>query len=281
MHSEQNKTLIRRYYEDVVSTGALDEVARFVSPEYVEVHGSTRHAIGVEGAKEHIRGVRRTYADLRLTVEQQIAEGEWVVTRLTMRGTQRGEWLGIQPTGRPIEVTAVNIDRVVDGRLVEHGGAADLLGPLLAIGAVQAARRGQQAGKRPWPIVAVADVVRSSRWYTTLLDAGENHPGSPGFNQILDRDGTILLCLHRWGPSGPRGDHLWPSLSDPQDGRVGNGLLLWFVVDDFAAAWARAQRLGAAIEESPNADNGTGMPAFVVRDLDGYQVAVNEARDRT
>jgi predicted ester cyclase len=81
-------------------------------------------------------GVRSTYPDLRLTVEQQIAEGEWVVSRVTMRGTHKGEWLGIRPTGKPIRVTAVNIDRVVDGRIVEHGGAANLLGPLLELGAI-------------------------------------------------------------------------------------------------------------------------------------------------
>lgn len=134
--SDENKELLRCYYEDVVSTGAVDDVPGFVSPDYVEVHDNTRHAIGVEGAKAHIRGVRHTYPDLRLTVEQQIAEGEWVATRVTMRGTHRGEWLGIKPTGQRIEVAAVNIDRVVDGRIVEHGGAANLLGPLLDTGAV-------------------------------------------------------------------------------------------------------------------------------------------------
>jgi predicted ester cyclase len=71
-----------------------------------------------------------------LTVEQQIAEAEWVVTRVTMRGTHRGEWQGIKPTGKPVEITAVNIDRVVRGRIVEHGGAANVLGPLLEIGAI-------------------------------------------------------------------------------------------------------------------------------------------------
>lgn len=136
MSKDENKKLLRRYYEEVVSTGAVDEAFRFVSPDYVEVHDNERHAIGVEGAKAHIRGVRHTYPDLRLIVEQQIAEGEWVVTRITMRGTHRGEWLGIRPTGRRIEVTAVNIDRVVDGRIVEHAGAANLLGPLLDAGAV-------------------------------------------------------------------------------------------------------------------------------------------------
>jgi catechol 2,3-dioxygenase-like lactoylglutathione lyase family enzyme len=133
--------------------------------------------------------------------------------------------------------------------------------------------------KRHWPIIAVADVKQSSGWYLALLQAKENHPGATAFNQILDSDDTILLCLHHWGPSGPRGDHAWPSLADPKEGQVGNGLLLWFVVDDFDEAWRRAQEMGATIDESPNTDNGTGMRAFVVRDPEGYYVTVNEARD--
>jgi catechol 2,3-dioxygenase-like lactoylglutathione lyase family enzyme len=99
---------------------------------------------------------------------------------------------------------------------------------------------------RPWPIIAVADVARSSSWYLRLLAARENHPGATVFNQILDADGTLLVCPHRWGPSGPHGDHEWPSLMTPAEGRPGNGLLLWFVVRDFDAAWGRAQAMGAA-----------------------------------
>lgn len=137
MSNEENKLLVRRYYEEVVNTGAVEKVPQFVSPEYSEVHDNARHRLGLEGAKEHVIGVRRTYPDLLLTVEQQIAEGEWVVTRVTMRGTHRGEWMGIQPTGMPLEVTAVNIDRVVNGRILEHGGAANLLGPLLQAGAIE------------------------------------------------------------------------------------------------------------------------------------------------
>ena len=132
--------------------------------------------------------------------------------------------------------------------------------------------------KRTWPIVAVADVARSSAWYMSLLSARETHSGSTTFNQILDADGTLLLCLHWWGPTGPRGDHEWPSLMEPAKGQVGNGLLLWFVVDDFDAAWKRAQTLSATtICERPNTDNGTGMRAFMLQDPDGYCVVVNEA----
>jgi len=144
---EASEDLVRRYYEDVVGAGALDAVKRYVSPDYVEVHDGVRHRLGPEGAREHVRGVRRTYPDLTLTVERQIAEGEWVASCVTLRGTHLGEWLGIRPTGRTLRVTAVNVDRVVDGRIVEHGGAANLLGPLLEAGAV--AVMGEGGGDSP------------------------------------------------------------------------------------------------------------------------------------
>ena len=141
MSTESNRRLVRRYYEEIVNTGDTREIERFISPDYEEVFDNARFAAGVEGARKHVEGVRQVYADLRLTVEQQIAEGEWVVSRVTMRGTHRGEWLGIAPTGKAVEMTAVNVDRVVDGKIVEHGGAANLLGPLLEIGAVRVVGR--------------------------------------------------------------------------------------------------------------------------------------------
>jgi len=131
---------------------------------------------------------------------------------------------------------------------------------------------------RTWPMIAVADVPASAAWYKELLNARNNHPGGTSFDQLLDHDGTILLCLHWWGPTGLKGDHHWASLSRPDKGGPGNGLLLWFVVGDFDSAWDRARRLGATVEEPPTGDNGTLMRAFVVRDPDGYYVAVNEAR---
>ena len=131
--------------------------------------------------------------------------------------------------------------------------------------------------KQIWPIIAVADVSVSAAWYTQLLQAKQTHPGNAIFDQIVDERGAILLCLHHWGPSGPRGDHYWPTLSEPAPGSA-NGLLLWFVVDDFDAAWERAQALGTPIEELPNDNNGTRMRAFVIQDPEGYHVAVNESR---
>lgn len=139
MPADENKLIVRRYYEEVVNTGDVTRLAEFISPAYVEVYNNARHPVGLEGAKQHVLGVRETYPDLHLTIEQQIAEGEWVVTRVTARGTHEGVWLGMRPTGEKLEMTAVNIDRVIDGRIVEHGGAANLLEPFLEIGAIRIA----------------------------------------------------------------------------------------------------------------------------------------------
>ena len=133
MSLEENKVLVRRYLEEVVNTGDVDRLAEFIAPDYIDRNDQGR---GIEGARRHVLGVRQTYPDLHVTVGQQVAEGEWVVTRVTGRGTHLGAWLGMGPTGKAVEISGVNIDRVVNGRIVEHGGVADLLGPLLAMGAI-------------------------------------------------------------------------------------------------------------------------------------------------
>jgi predicted ester cyclase len=137
MSVEDNKRIVLRFYEEVVNTGKVDGIGEFISEEYTVSYDGARHAVGIEGAADHVVGVRKTYPDLHITIERQIAEGEWVVTCITARGTHKGEWLGMGPTGKPVAFTGVNVDRVVDGKIVEHGGAANLLEPLLRIGAVK------------------------------------------------------------------------------------------------------------------------------------------------
>lgn len=137
MDTTSNKELIRRFYEEVVNTGNTDRMAEFISPDLVETDGISRVHGGIQGMIDHLRGVRTTYPDLTVTIERQIAEGDWVVSVITARGTHLGEWLGMAPTGRQLVYGGVNVDKVVDGKLVEHGGAANLLGPLLEIGAVK------------------------------------------------------------------------------------------------------------------------------------------------
>lgn len=116
---------------------------------------------------------------------------------------------------------------------------------------------------RTEPIIAVNDVEKSSKWYRTMLNCRSAHPGSDVFDKLVDEDGTVLLCLHRWG------DHNHPSLTSPEAGHAGNGLLLFFRVSDFKRAWERAQSL-PAIENNPYA----GHEEFTVRDGDGYYVTI-------
>ena len=134
---EQNKLLVRQYYEEVVNTGDNDRVPEFVSSNYVEIYFGARNECGIEGAKDHILGVRSTFADLHLAVEHQIAEGDWVVSQVTARGVHTGDWMDMKPTGKVVEICAVNLDRIVDGKIAEHGGAANMLESLLQIGAVK------------------------------------------------------------------------------------------------------------------------------------------------
>lgn len=76
MQAHENKLLGRRFYEKIVNTGNTDLIKSLISPEYCEVHDGKIHAAGIEGAKAHIIGVRQTYPDLHITIDQQIAEGE-------------------------------------------------------------------------------------------------------------------------------------------------------------------------------------------------------------
>lgn len=137
MNIEENKLIVRRFYEEVVNTGYIDKIEDLISPEYTEVSDGKRYTVGIGGAKAHIISVRETYPDLNISIERQIAEGEWVVTCITARGTHKGVWIGIKPTGKKVAFTGVNVDRIVEGKIVEHGGAANLLEPLLEIGAIK------------------------------------------------------------------------------------------------------------------------------------------------
>jgi hypothetical protein len=103
--------------------------------------------------------------------------------------------------------------------------------------------------KRTWPIIGVSDVQGSSKWYQALLNAANNHPGDSTFDQLLDDDGTVLLCLHHWG------DHEHPTLMRPHDGAPGNGLLLFFCVSDFDASLERARPLAAQLAEETSAQS--------------------------
>lgn len=123
--------------------------------------------------------------------------------------------------------------------------------------------------KRLWTIIGVADVARAFTWYQSLLGLPATTPAHDYFGQILDADGTVLLCLHQWGA------HEHPTLTGPDRAKPGNGLLLFFRVDDFDQALDRAHGLVAALEEGPVVNPNTGTREFALRDPDGYYVMVS------
>ena len=124
--------------------------------------------------------------------------------------------------------------------------------------------------KRLWTVIGVNNVTASVRWYQTLLGFPQTAPAHDYFGQIIDSDGTVLLCLHAWGAH----DH--PTLTSPALAQPGNGLLLFFRVDDFESALQRARTLVARLEEEPHVNPSTGTPEFSLRDPDGYFVSISE-----
>jgi catechol 2,3-dioxygenase-like lactoylglutathione lyase family enzyme len=123
--------------------------------------------------------------------------------------------------------------------------------------------------KRTWTIIAVRDVPTSFEWYQSLFGQPETRPGHDYFGQIVDTDGTVLLCLHQWG------EHGHPSLASPDTAAPGNGLLLFFRVEDFEQALVRARALVALLEAEPNTNPGTQTQEFSLRDPDGYYVTIS------
>jgi catechol 2,3-dioxygenase-like lactoylglutathione lyase family enzyme len=123
--------------------------------------------------------------------------------------------------------------------------------------------------KRTWTIIGVADVARSFNWYRTLFGMPDAKPAHDYFGQIVDSDGTVLLCLHQWG------SHEHPTLMSPDRAEPGNGLLLFFRVDDFDESLSRARALVDELAGEPEINPATGTLEFALRDPDGYYVMVS------
>jgi catechol 2,3-dioxygenase-like lactoylglutathione lyase family enzyme len=123
--------------------------------------------------------------------------------------------------------------------------------------------------KRTWTIIAVKDVPGSLKWYQALFGQPAIPPAHDYFGQIHDSDGTVLLCLHQWGA------HEHPSLESPDRGKPGNGLLLFFRIDDFDLALPRARGLVTRFEEEPHVNPNTRTREFSLLDPDGYYVTIS------
>ena len=127
----------------------------------------------------------------------------------------------------------------------------------------------QNIMKRIWTIIGVGDVHQSTAWYQSLFGQPRMPPVHDHFGQIVDTDGTVLLCLHRWGA------HEHPSLTSASEAKPGNGLLLFFRVDEFEMTLVRARELVDRFDEEPHVNANTRTREFSLRDPDGYFVTIS------
>jgi len=138
MSSEQNKAIVRRLFEEPWK-GNLDVVDELTTSDYVGHDPATPEPLrGPEGVKEFISTYRAAFPDARITVEQQLAEGDLVATRWSGRGTHEGELMGIQPTGKQVTVSGLTISRLVGGKVVEEFQNWDTFGMLQQLDAIPA-----------------------------------------------------------------------------------------------------------------------------------------------
>jgi predicted ester cyclase len=137
MSTEDNKAALRRFYEEVFNQKNLAGVDAFIGPNPID-HGLPPGLSGLEGTKQFIGMYLAAFPDLHVTVEDLIAEGDKVTSRLTYRGTHQGELLGIPPTGKPVTVTGIEINRFAGGKSVEHWLEYDALGMMQQLGVIPA-----------------------------------------------------------------------------------------------------------------------------------------------
>jgi predicted ester cyclase len=137
--------VFRQIIEDGFNHGRLDSLADVVADDLIE------HQLGAEsgltGLQSLIRGLREPFPDLHLEIQDAVTSGDMVWARIRARGTNTGSLWGRPATGASMDITVIDIARVVDGKLVEHWGVADRLGMLQQLGV--AARNGPSAGSAP------------------------------------------------------------------------------------------------------------------------------------
>jgi steroid delta-isomerase-like uncharacterized protein len=137
MSAEDNKATARRWYEEVFNAGNLELIHELFAPNFVD-HDPVNPLPGLEGVRQVVGMYRGAFPDLRITVEDWVAEGDKVVTRFRAQGTHKGPLMGIPPTEKQVMVTGIDMLGFEHGKISEHWGNRDDLGMLQQLGAVPA-----------------------------------------------------------------------------------------------------------------------------------------------
>jgi predicted ester cyclase len=130
--AEANKALVRRIHEEAENQGRLGVIDEVFDASFVDT-GHPERGTGPESVKAHIAEMRTRFPDLSVSIDQLLAEGEWVVARLTSTGTHGGPFAGIAPTGKRVTWSGVAIRRIVAGRVVEQWTKFDMFRLLMQL----------------------------------------------------------------------------------------------------------------------------------------------------
>ncbi len=133
---EDNCSIVRRFIEETINQGQIDAATRFVWEDVVEQVPFPGQGPGAEGLKDVLRSMRNAFPDLHFSVEEQIAEGDKVLTRFEWTGTHRGDFLGVPATGRSVKVWGMVIDKLQSGRIKETRIIMDIFGLMMQLGAL-------------------------------------------------------------------------------------------------------------------------------------------------
>lgn len=144
--SEENKALVRRWFEEVFNQQDFDVAEEIVAQDHVD-HDPTLPDTpsGPEGVKQSVSLYHGAFPDAHITVEDQIAEGDLVATRWTGRGTHQGDLMGVPPGGNRVTVAGITINRISGGKIVESWDSYDALGMMQQVGAIPAPEQAERA----------------------------------------------------------------------------------------------------------------------------------------
>jgi steroid delta-isomerase-like uncharacterized protein len=136
MSAQDNKNVVRRVFEDAFNKNDLTVLDELVTPRVVYHNAPPGLASGIEGYRQLLTMWRTAFPDAHVTIEDMIGEADKVVTRFTGRGTHKGDFMGIAPTGKRVEVTAITVMRLEGGKVTDEWEQVDMLGIMQQLGAV-------------------------------------------------------------------------------------------------------------------------------------------------
>ena len=133
---QDNAAIVRRFVDEVITGGDIESSAEFVWEDVVEQVPLPGQGPGLDGLKDVLRGMRAAFPDLVFSILEQLSDGDRVASRFEWTGTHQGAFLGVPPTGRPVRVWGMVIDRLEQGRIKETRILMDTLGLMIQLGVI-------------------------------------------------------------------------------------------------------------------------------------------------